>query len=283
MNNNDKNTWDISFPEVSDSDLVLWSSWPFSDGADKATLTDKFLSEVEQGNYKISGYTSTKLTPEDKEWLKLQHFDKWEARWLAYERYEAAEDELLFIDDTMYGSDVCFKSALVLCIVRGWTPDGVGHMYSVLKATSPADIIAMLRDSIIRKSSLSVDEDHLILVPSGGTLSYQYLSTPLVESDGSIFVDENGSEIYENGTMMEFYHVKPSFVSMFNKLISSDAEKKVKRGTSLNVFCETFIQRNGKELFIEYYLDKIDQPIRHIWLGEELDKYWDVGRCKNKK
>ena len=276
---NDKNTWDITFPTPTTDDIVLWCSDKYSENQDEDAMVMQFLSDIKAGRVDVP--ESTEMTEANKKLLIDKYFTDWYCDWIDKHRWDAMYDDLEFVEDSFYSTKEYLPSSHVLCIMRGWSADGDGHKYGILKAYSVNDVIVFMRDNLLPVEVPEGDE-YTILLPKDGTLSLEYLTSPFYSSDGSILVDDTGAEIYEGGTIVEFYHIKPSKVGLFTKL--RDKEKSTSTPLSIfNKFCEGQIETYGKKKFIETYLDKIDNPVEHVWLGASLKPYWDVDAVNSKK
>lgn len=279
---NDKDTWDVTFPEPSADDIVLWCSDKYSEDQDEDTMIAQFLADIKSGYVDVP--ESTVMTEDNKKLLIDKYFTDWYCDWIDKHRWNVMDNDLEFIEDCFYTSKEYLPSSHVLCIKRGWSAEGDGHSYGIFKAYSVNDVIVFIRDNLLPREVPEEDE-YTILLPKDGTLALEYLTSPFYSSDGSVVTDDSGAEIYEGGTIMEFYHIKPSKVGLFKTLRDKDKDSKNADMpmTVFNKFCEGQIEKHGKSKFIETYLDKISNVVEHVWLGTSLDPQWDVDAVKNTK
>ena len=268
---NDKNTWDITFPAPHANDIVLWDSGAYKESLSEEKLLDLFFSDIKSGDVDIP--EDTEVNSKTKPDLIKKYYSSWYSNWLE-RRWDDMQDDLDFIEDTFDSSAEYLPSKYVFCLMRGWSSAGDGHKYGILKAHSVGEVIVFIRDQLI-PTEIDADDSYTILLPNGGTLSLEYLTSPFYNSDGTVLTDDTGMEVYEGGTIVEFYHIKPSKVGLFSKLHARDATSKTPHAM-FNNFCEGRIAKHGKKAFINTYLDKIDNAVEHVWFGSSLSPYWDV-------
>lgn len=276
---NDRDTWDVTFPEPSPDDVVLWCSDKYSEDQDEDTMITQFLADIKAGYIDVP--ESTVMTEANKRLLVNKYFTDWYCDWIDKHRWDAMNNDLEFIEDCFYSSKEYLPSSHVLCIKRGWSADGDGHSYGIFKAYSVNEVLIFIRDLL--PLEIPEGDEYTLLLPHNGTLTLEYLTSPFYDSDGSIITDESGAEIYEGGTIMEFYHIKPSKVGLFTTLRDKDNKLSAVPMNVFNKFCEDQIAKHGKSKFIETYLDKISNVVEHVWLGTSLDPQWDVDAAKNTK
>lgn len=279
----DTDTWDVSFPIVSHDDLVLWDSDLYSNYAKEKMLESQFFADIRSGRFIPAGDYDLSIK-EEKEEVKKKCFNAWQALWFSStHRWQVMEKDLRFIEDILYDSNEVLPSSLVLCFLRGWSNEGIGHTYGLISAASSSSLIELIRSKFIPEE-LDDGECYSILVPKDSTLTLEFLGDPYYDDDGKIVTDPDGVELYESGSVLEFYHVKPTVADMFLRLKKQGLIRRKgsanNTGVALNKFCEAQITKHGKAAFINSYLDKIDNPIKHAWLGDELDPYWDITKQK---
>lgn len=264
----DKDTWDVSFPDVHPEDIVLWDSDKYSESRSQTALCVQFFQDIKNGYYPAN----IVVTEENKKEVYDNYFDDWYCEWLTTNRWFTMDEDLYQLTDTFRDTDEYLPSSTVLVMAKGWSQDGYGHKYGLMRATCVANLLSFMHEQVIPET-LEEGDEYTILLPKNGTLTLQYLSGPFFGADGDIATDAYGAGIYEGGTVMEFYHIKKECAKLFKALKEKDKNAKTKV-KGLNVFCENYITTHGKKKFIETYLDKIDNPIEHAWLGAELDSYW---------
>lgn len=268
---NDKDTWDITFPTPHVNDIVLWDSGAYSEELPKEKLLNLFFSDIKSGAVDIP--EDTEVTTETKPELIKKYYASWYCNWLE-NRWDRMQDDLDFLEESFFKSAEYFPSQYVFCLMRGWSADGDGHKYGIFKAHSVSDVIIFIRDQLI-PLEIDADASYTILLPNEGTLSLEYLTSPFYNADGTILTDDTDAEVYEGGTIVEFYHIKPSKVGLLSRLHAKDATSNTPHAI-FNNFCEGQIAKHGKRAFIDTYLDKIDNAVEHVWYGASLLPYWDV-------
>lgn len=279
----DKDTWDVAFPEASLDDIILWDSNKYSLSASDSDLEAQFFADIRSNKFIVTPFPpkGSLTDPETKAKLKEKYYADWEADWIAINRWDTMHEDLQFVEDILYSSNEFLPSSLVLTMTRGWSKDGIGHNYGMFAAYSTSDIVQLIREEFV-PSEVEDGDEYAVLVPEGSTLVFEHLHGPFYLADGSPMVDDTGASVFEGGVVTEFYHVKKKWAKFFRDMKDYKATKAKDRMFALNEFCEDYIAKNGKEAFIETYLDKLSNPIEHAWLGSELNSYWDANTYRNK-